>query len=110
MDGKCIIPERHPLCVGVFSDSGHNSAWKAFREVDLVLAVGNSFAQHATFNFRQGLLDGKTLIHVNLSADEIGKSYKAAHAIVSDAKPAVEALLEALSGQVDSQPPREVER
>ena len=110
MDGKGIIPERHPLCVGVFSDSGHNSAWKAFREADLVLAVGNSFAQHATFNFRQGLLDGKTLIHVNISADEIGKSYKAAHAIVSDAKPAVEALLEALSGQVGPQPPREVER
>ena len=36
-------------------------------------AVGNSFNQHATFNYREDLFDGKTLIHVNITADEIGK-------------------------------------
>ena len=40
---------------------------------DLVVAVGNSFAQHATFNFRPDLLNGKTLIHINISAQEINK-------------------------------------
>src|SRR5438270_493434 len=30
LDGKGIISERHPLCVGVFCDSGHSAAWKAF--------------------------------------------------------------------------------
>jgi acetolactate synthase-1/2/3 large subunit len=48
LDGKGIIPEDHPLALGVFADSGHGAAGKAFVEADLVLAVGNSFAQHAT--------------------------------------------------------------
>ena len=64
---------------------------------DVVLAVGNSFAQHATFNFRPDLFDGKTLIHINISAQEIGKVYKADHALVSDAKPAIARLTEELS-------------
>ena len=51
LDGKGIVAERHPLAVGVFSESGHSSAWKAFREADVVLAIGNSLNQHATFGF-----------------------------------------------------------
>ena len=50
LDGKGIVSEGHPLSVGVFADSGHASAWKAFREARVVLAIGNSLAQHATFN------------------------------------------------------------
>src|SRR5262249_25140094 len=71
MDGKGIIPEKHPLAVGVFGDSGHSSAWKAFRDADVVLAIGNSFAQHATFGFRPDLFDGKTLIQINIDPGEI---------------------------------------
>ena len=75
MDGKGIVSERHPLAVGVFSESGHSSAWKAFREADVVLAIGNSLNQHATFGLREDLFDGKTLIQINISATEIGKTY-----------------------------------
>ena len=69
LDGKGIVPEEHPLAVGVFADTGHASAWEAFVEADVVLAVGNSFAQHATFDFRPDLLDGKTLIHINIDPE-----------------------------------------
>lgn len=97
LDGKGIIDETHPLGLGVFADSGHAAAGKAFVAADLVIAVGNSFAQHATFNFRDDLLKGKTLVHVNISPDEISKVYRADHGIVSDAKPAVAALTAALT-------------
>jgi acetolactate synthase-1/2/3 large subunit len=40
LDGKGIVSESHPLSVGVFADSGHASAWKAFREADVVLCIG----------------------------------------------------------------------
>lgn len=92
LDGKGVISEGHPLSVGVFCDSGHKAAWKAFLAADVILAVGNSFAQHATFNFRDDLLDGKTLVHINISEGEIDKVYKADAAIIADAKRAVAAL------------------
>ncbi len=101
LDGKGIVSEGHPLCVGVFSDSGHSSAWKAFREADVVLAVGNAFNQHATFNYREDLFTDKTLIHVNISATEIDNAYKVDHALVSDARSAMAALYDALDSRID---------
>jgi acetolactate synthase-1/2/3 large subunit len=97
LDGKGIIDETHPLGLGVFCDSGHAAAGKAFVAADLVIAVGNSFAQHATFNFRDDLLKGKTLVHINISEKEINKVYHADCGVVSDAKPAVAALTAALA-------------
>jgi thiamine pyrophosphate-dependent acetolactate synthase large subunit-like protein len=104
LDGKGIIPEDHPLCAGVFSESGHSSAWRAFREADVVLAVGNSLNQHATFGLREDLFDDKTLLQVNISADEIGRMYPAREAIVADARPALAALADEVSDRLDSRP------
>lgn len=100
LDGKGIVAESHPLSVGVFCDSGHSSAWKAFRRADVVLAIGNALNQHATFNYYEGLFDDKTLIHVNISRTEIGKAYPAQYGLVSDARPAVAALHRALDPKV----------
>lgn len=97
MDGKGIIPEQHELAIGVFGDTGHTSAWDLFLDADVVVAIGNSFAQHATFDFREGLLDGKTLIHINIDKDEIDKVYPATYGIVSDAKLAITAITEKLA-------------
>ena len=108
LDGKGIVPEAHPLCVGVFGDSGHSSAWKAFREAKVVLCIGNALNQHATFNYHEGLFDGKVLIHVNISPTEIGKAYPADYALVSDARSAVAALADALEAKVGEVPPAQV--
>jgi acetolactate synthase I/II/III large subunit len=94
----------------VFADSGHAAAAKAFVAADLVIAVGNSFAQHATFDFRPDLLTRKTLVHINISAAEISKVYPADYGVVADAKPAVAALTAALSPLVDSVAPVQVEK
>jgi acetolactate synthase I/II/III large subunit len=110
LDGKGIIAEDHPLALGVFADSGHAAAGKAFVAADLVIAVGNSFAQHATFDFRADLLTRKTLVHINISAAEISKVYPADYGVVADAKPAVTALTAALSPLVDSVAPVQVEK
>jgi acetolactate synthase-1/2/3 large subunit len=110
LDGKGVISEHHPLSVGVFCDSGHKAARKAFLAADVILAVGNSFAQHATFGFRKDLLAGKKLIHVNIDIGEIDKVYKADAAIIADAKPAIAALLAKMSGLLDPLPPQPVER
>jgi len=109
LDGKGIVSENHPLSIGVFCDSGHASAWKAFMDADVVLAIGNAFNQHATFNYWEKLFDGKLLIHVNISEMEIDKAYKADHALVSDATLAVRAISQALEPQVGPRPPAQVD-
>jgi len=110
LDGKGIIAEDHPLALGVLADSGHGAAGKAFVRADLVIAVGNSFAQHATFNFRPDLFKNKTLVHVNISVQEMNKVYRADHGIVSDAKLAIAALSEQLAQRVGAVDPVRVEK
>jgi thiamine pyrophosphate-dependent acetolactate synthase large subunit-like protein len=67
---------------------------------DVVLAVGNSLSPHATFGLRDDRFDGKTLIQVSIAPGEIDKFYPAQHALVSDARLAVEAVMTALEAKV----------
>lgn len=100
MDGKGIVAEENPLAIGLYCDSGHKAAWDLFARADVVLAVGNSFAQHATFDFHEGLFDGKTLIHINADAGEFDKFYKADHVILGDARQALQGLYDRLDADV----------
>jgi acetolactate synthase I/II/III large subunit len=110
LDGKGIVPENHPLALGVFCDSGHDSARKAFQRADVVLAIGNSFAQHATFNFHDRLFENKTLIHVNIDENEINKVYTADCGITSDARLAVTALTREVSHSVSDVAPAKIDK
>ncbi|XCC92886.1 thiamine pyrophosphate-binding protein [Salipiger sp. H15] len=104
MDGKGIVDEQHRLAIGIFCDSGHKAARDIWEESELVLAIGNSFAQHATFDFDDGLFDGRQLIHINIDPGEIDKIYRADAAIVADAKLALTALHERLDASVGHRP------
>jgi acetolactate synthase-1/2/3 large subunit len=100
LDGKGVISEDHPLALGIFAESGNRGACEAFTHAHIILAVGNSFAQNATFNFHPNLFKDKVLIHINIDGAEIGKVYPADYSLVADAKPALAALLQALSRSV----------
>ncbi|MDR1663870.1 MAG: thiamine pyrophosphate-binding protein [Clostridiales bacterium] len=93
MDAKGYLPENHPLSLGVFGTSGDKSANAYFDGCDTVLAIGNSFAENATFAFNPALYDGKTLIHVNIDPHELGKVYAPQIGITGDGKLFAEALL-----------------
>ena len=102
MDAKGILPENHPLSLGVFGTSGDPCANEYFNGSSLVLALGNSFAENATFSFKPDLYEGKTLIHINIDENEINKVYKADLAVVSDIKPAIAGIGEEIGKSVDS--------
>lgn len=93
MDAKGILPEDHPLCLGVYGTSGDPGANRYFDSATLVLAVGNSFAQNATFAYKPDLYQGKTLMHINIDPTEIDKVYKADLRMVSDVRPALLSIL-----------------
>ena len=96
MDAKGFLPENHPLCLGVYGTSGDEAAKQYFEQSELVIAIGNSFAQNATFGFNPDLFKGKQLIHINIDSHEINKVYKADVSIVSDALPAIQQITNTL--------------
>ena len=105
MDAKGFLPENHPLCLGVYGTSGDEAANTYFKDAEIVLAMGNSFAQNATYAFRPTLYDGKQLIHINIDPVEIGKVYKADAPVVSDIKLALQAMLPLLEAAHLSESP-----
>jgi acetolactate synthase I/II/III large subunit len=106
MDGKGIVAEDHPLAMGLFCESGHKSAAEVFLASDVVVALGNSFSQYGTFDFRPDLFENRKLVYINVDPEELAKYYKANYGIVGDAKLAMAALLTALDGRVGPVKPR----
>ena len=100
LDGKGIIPEDHPLALGVLFSSGNKGA----REASWTpTGAGRRELLRAVRDVRlpRRCFEGKTLIHVNIDRSEIGKVYPADHALVSDAKPAIAALTAELARSVE---------
>ncbi|MCP4379833.1 MAG: thiamine pyrophosphate-binding protein [Hyphomicrobiales bacterium] len=97
LDGKGIVDESNPLAIGVFADSGHKSAWELFLDADIVIGLGNSFGQHATFDFRGDLFENRKLVHIDIDVNQIDKVYKADKAIIGDARLAISGLADAMS-------------
>ncbi|MBI9066887.1 MAG: thiamine pyrophosphate-binding protein [Salinivirgaceae bacterium] len=96
MDAKGFLPEDHPLCLGVYGTSGDEAAKQYFHDAEVVVALGNSFAQNATFGFKPDLYDRKKLIHINIDSHEINKVYPADVGIVSDITPAIQQITKKL--------------
>ena len=84
VSGKGTIPDNHPLAVGWgYGKQGTRAAEAAFKEVDLVLAVGVRFSEVSTANYAIPKHD--TLIHVDINPQNIGRNVPAHVAVCSDA-------------------------
>ncbi len=110
MDAKGVLPEDHSLSLGVYGTAGDPGANRYFNEAQVVLAAGNSFAQNATFGFRPDLYDEKTLMHINIDPQELDKVYEADYSMVSDVKPAIVGIAEALASRVGAVAPMSIPR
>jgi acetolactate synthase I/II/III large subunit len=110
MDAKGILPEDHPLALGVYGTSGDPGANKYFDNAEVVLALGNSFAQNATFGFKSDLFEKKILMHINIDKNEINKVYKSNFSMISDIKPAVIGIAEELSKKIGAVKTNKIEK
>ena len=83
---KGVFPEDHPLSLGVLGMGGHRSARRYIDGgADVVLAIGTSLGDMATDGFAPSLQASRALIHVDIDARQIGKSYTPTHAVVASA-------------------------
>jgi acetolactate synthase-1/2/3 large subunit len=82
---KGVFPENHALALGVFGMGGHPSAHRYIESgVDVVVAIGTSLGDMATNGFSSHL-QARALVHIDIDARQIGKSYSPTHAIVASA-------------------------
>ena len=71
VSGKGCIPDGHPLAVGWgYGKQGTRAAEAAFKDVDLVLAVGVRYSEVSTANYAIPRHD--TLIHVDANPQNLG--------------------------------------
>ncbi len=84
VSGKGAIPDNHPLAVGWgYGKQGTRAAEAAFKEVDLVLAIGVRYSEVSTANYAIPKHD--VLIHVDINPQNIGRNVPAHVAVCSDA-------------------------
>jgi acetolactate synthase I/II/III large subunit len=108
-EGKGVIPEDHPLALGV-GYYGHGAPSLAAPRADVILAVGTRLT---------GQMRGPTaprapqrLIHLDIDAAVIGKNYPAEVPLVGHAKPALQMLLDTIrtqKAQEERWPPQELD-
>ena len=85
VSGKGAISDQHPLAVGWgYGAQGTRAAEKAFKEVDIVLAVGVKYSENSTASYSIPRHD--KVIHVDASPNNIGKVVPACVGVNADAR------------------------
>ena len=104
-ESQGVFPEDHALSVGVLGMGGHPSARAYLTSgVDVVVAVGTSLGDMATDGFSPFLQATNALVHVDIDARQVGKSYSPTHAIVASAADFLGGLAERSTLARGSQP------
>ncbi len=92
VSGKGTLPDQHPLAVGWgYGKQGTRAAEAAFKEVDLVLAIGVRFSEVSTANYAIPKHD--VLIHVDINPNNLGRNVPAHVAVCSDSRLFLDRLL-----------------
>ena len=82
--GKGVMPESHPLAVGWgYGPQGTVAAEMAFKNVDLVLALGVKFSEVSTGYY--SLPRGPRMIHVDINRDNLGRVMPTSVCVHADA-------------------------
>lgn len=97
---KGLIPENHPLSVGICGWLGHPVAHELIREhADVILAVGHRFSDQSTSWWTEGrpFVPQNRIIQVDVEPREIARTWPAETALVGDARAVLSDLLDRLS-------------
>ena len=93
--GWGAIPDDHPLMAGMVGIQTHTRYGNAnFLESDIVLGIGNRWANRHTGDLNVYRADRK-FIHVDIEPTQIGRVFAPDYGVVSDAKAALQALVDA---------------
>lgn len=95
---KGVIPENHPLALGIIGMHGKVGARKAYLEADAILAIGTRFSDR-TAGAQSGLSPSTKLIQIDIDPAETSKLARTQIRLVGDARKGVAAILSGLAVQ-----------
>jgi acetolactate synthase I/II/III large subunit len=98
--GKSGFPEDHRLFAGAVGQTGTTVGNGIAADADVVISVGCRFTDWSASSYRKGIsfsLPPGKLIQIDIDPQEIGKNYPAEVGILADAKPALAALVQAVT-------------
>jgi acetolactate synthase-1/2/3 large subunit len=104
LHAKAIVPDEHPLNVGVPGSYSRWCANKAVEAADLVFFIGSHSGGQVT-NGWQIPKPGTKTIQLDINAEELGRNYPNAVSLHGDAKVTVQQMIAAVGGS----PPRRAE-
>ncbi|MHB1132598.1 MAG: thiamine pyrophosphate-binding protein [Chloroflexota bacterium] len=92
LDAKDIIPDSHPLAMGIAGNYGRWSANQLLGEADLVFWIGSRAGGLVTDNW-QAPREGTPAIHLDINAEELGRNYPLKVGLVGDAQSTLRRML-----------------
>lgn len=86
LSGKGVMPEHHPLALGVFGYGGSRWAIDAIRsdEVEVLVVIGSNLSQRDTMQWDPKMLPSKALVQVDADPLLIGRTWTADAPVVAD--------------------------
>jgi acetolactate synthase I/II/III large subunit len=109
ISGQGLLPDDHPLALGVIGDNGfHPHAHRAVEESDTLLYIGCKMGSVSTINWTMpSHADERTLIQIDLNPEMLGNNYKNALSVAGDARLVAEDLAILLKSRTAQRAPTE---
>ncbi|CAN5910559.1 biosynthetic-type acetolactate synthase large subunit [soil metagenome] len=102
---KGIIPEDHPLSLGVLGWCGHEAAHAYLESSDLVITIGARLDSKSTTNYNPKLFTN--LVQFDDVASEIGRNFPVRLGVLGDIPATVKALCAATRGATTTRSPHD---
>lgn len=97
--GKGILPETHPLSLGVFGWGGHASATEYLDGgVDVLFAIGTSLGEHASDSWSTKLVASEHFIHLDVDPSRIGRNYPVTIGLVDTVEGSIPRIMSRFEG------------
>lgn len=100
LNAKHVIPDGHPLAVGVIGTYSRSCANQSVAEADLVVFIGSHTGGQVTFEWKIPR-KGARVIQIDVDPAELGRNYPNCASIVGDAKATLQALTDAAGEPAD---------
>lgn len=87
-----VLPNDHPLYLGHLGLGTHKSILETIQQSDVILAFGTRLSEVTTQDYSM-ITEEKTLVHIDIDYETIGKTYQPDIGIVADLKEGLQDLL-----------------